>query len=47
MGIETDLRNDYLIGDYSKTQFLRINRDIKTNEEYNVLTIKRELAQNR
>jgi hypothetical protein len=36
-----------LIEDYSKTQFLRINRNIKTNEEYNVLTIKRELANSR
>ena len=36
-----------LMEDYSKTQFLRVNRDIKTNDEYDVLTIKSELAHSR
>lgn len=33
--------------DYSKKQFLRINSNIKTNDDYDVLTIKGELAHSR
>jgi hypothetical protein len=33
-----------LVDDYSKRQFLRINRDIETVQEFNVLKIKSELA---
>jgi len=36
-----------LMEDYSKTQFLRMNKDIKTNDDYDVLTIKSELAHSR
>lgn len=36
-----------LMEGYSKTQFLRINRDILTNEDYDVVTIKSELAHRR
>lgn len=34
-----------LMEDYSKKQFLRINKDIRTIRDYDVLTIKRDLAQ--
>jgi hypothetical protein len=33
-----------LMEDYSKTQFLRVNRDIKTNDDYDVLKLKSELG---
>jgi hypothetical protein len=36
-----------LMEDYSKTQFLRINRNIRTNKDYDILTIKSELAHSR
>lgn len=47
---QTDKGEKFFISlteDYSKAQFLRVNSTIKTNEEYDVARIKRDLARGR